>query len=126
MKKLLIFVMLTGFLAVNAQHASKDLNVNSQYFNLANNVKSDIIAVDGWNIPKTILPPEAYREIITMNRYDNKSEIIPVDGWNLSKTIVMTEGLRSIGTMVRYNNKSDIIPIDGWNIPKTIVQTVDR
>lgn len=107
MKKLLLFVMLTGFLAVNAQHT--------------NDVKSDIITIDGWNLSKTTSPPVEYREVITVNRYDSKSDIIPIDGWNLSKRILPIGEHREINTVNRYGGKSGIIPIDGWNLPKTVL-----
>jgi len=66
MKKLLLFVMLTSFLAVNAQHASLDLKSASIHYNYANDANSDIIPAGDWHLSRKIGPPVEEREITSI------------------------------------------------------------
>jgi hypothetical protein len=104
MKKLLLFLMLTSFLTVNAQHASHDFKPASIHYNYANDVKSDIIPIKNWNLTKTVEPKDEIRGF--------DSDIIPVKDWNLTKTVEPKDDLRGFD--------SDIIPVKDWNLSKPV------
>jgi hypothetical protein len=71
MKKLLLFALLAGFSTVNAQHASKDFNAMSPYFNTSHYcdraITSNIIPVPGYTMPHARQPIDEGRNVRAVN-----------------------------------------------------------